>query len=266
MGFVAEHAGVRWIFWVFTIVNFVELLAYLLIGDETVYVKDNRLTQRRSALAKIFIPRRINPKPLRVIDFVKPLSLFTSIRVLVPSWAYAVVYCYANVSLIVETPVTYGKRYNFNAQEVGLQYISIIIGCLLGEQLSGPTSDWFLNSLRRKKGHSSAADRLWLSYIGYATVFTGLLVWGFELQAAKKKWDVSPDIGSAIASFGNQVLTTILVTFAVDSRKDRSTEVGVFVNAFRQIYGFVSILSRPVYQRRLTLGVSGWTVLPPTNV
>lgn len=227
--------------WVFVIVNFITLLAYLAFGDETVYVERSQTGPhgRRNVLFKIFVPRRIDPTPIKLYDFTAPLSFISFPRVVTPAWAYAIVYCYANVSLIVERPVTYGEKFHFNPQAVGLQYIPIIIGCLLGEQLSGPTSDWFLKTLQRKRGHSSSSDRLWLSYIGYATVFCGLLVWGFELQQAKT-WNVVPDIGAAIASFGNQVLTTILVTFAVESKKERATDIGVFINAFRQIYGFVS--------------------------
>lgn len=44
----------------------------------------------------------------------------------------------------------------------------------------------------------------------------------------------------AIAAFGNQVLTTTLISFAVDSHKEHSASIGVFINLCRQIYGFVS--------------------------
>jgi hypothetical protein len=47
-------------------------------------------------------------------------------------------------------------------------------------------------------------------------------------------------VGAGIASFGNQMQTTILTTFAVESKKERAAEVGIFVNICRQIYGFVS--------------------------
>jgi hypothetical protein len=99
--------------------------------------------------------------------------------------------------------------------------------------------DWFLKRVRQSRGYSCPADRLWLSYIAFSTIFAGLLVWGFQLQHATT-WNVTPCVGAAIASFGNQMQTTILTTFAVESKKERSAEVGVFVNVGRQIYGFVS--------------------------
>lgn len=100
-------------------------------------------------------------------------------------------------------------------------------------------SDWFLKTLRRKKGHTIPADRLLLSYIGYDTVFAGLLLWGFQLEKAVT-WNVTPCVGMAVAAFVNQVLTTILISFAVDCHKEYSAGIGVFVNFCRQVYGFVS--------------------------
>jgi hypothetical protein len=100
-------------------------------------------------------------------------------------------------------------------------------------------SDWFLRRLHQKRGHSCPADRLWLSYIAFATIIAGLLTWGFQLQHATT-WNVTPCVGAGIASFGNQMQTTILTTFAVESKKERAAEVGIFVNICRQIYGFVS--------------------------
>ena len=73
----------------------------------------------------------------------------------------------------------------------------------------------------------------------FSTVIAGLLTWGFQLEHASTWW-VTPCVGAAIASFGNQIQTTILTTFAVESRRERAAEVGVFVNICRQIYGFVN--------------------------
>lgn len=141
-------------------------------------------------------------------------------------------------------PIAFGEKFHFDAQQIGLQFIAIIIGCVLGEQVSGPMSDWFLKRVRQTEGHSCPADRLWLSYIAFSTIITGLLTWGYQLQHATT-WNVTPCVGAAIASFGNQMQTTILTTFAVESKKERAAQVGVFVNICRQIYGFVSFPELP---------------------
>lgn len=241
MGFVVKHIGITWIFWIFAIINFVQFLFYLAIGAETIYLPENDskgATDSRNPIIRTMVPRRIDPSPFKLTDFISPLFLGRLPRVLVPSFSLAIAFCYGNIAIVVEMPTAFGQKFNFDAQQVGLQFIAVMIGCFLGEQLGGPLSDWFLGMMTRRKGYRCPADRLWLSYIGYATIFAGLLTWGFQLQKATT-WNVTPCVGAAIASFGNQALVTTLTAFAVDSHKDLSTTVGVFVNICRQIYGFV---------------------------
>ncbi|OQE35515.1 hypothetical protein PENCOP_c013G07552 [Penicillium coprophilum] len=253
-GFVVQHLGISWIFWIFAIINGAQLIAYLLVGDETLYVKDVYAAQEpRNGWSRL-VPYRLDPRPFELQSFITPLFLGRYPRILIPGIAYGVEFAYANIAIIVETPLIFGEKFHFNAQQVGYQFVSIIIGSVIGEQVSGPMSDWFLRVLQRRKGHTIPADRLWLSYIGYGTVFTGLLVWGFQLEKATT-WNVTPCIGMAIAAFGNQVLTTILISFAVDSHKEHSASIGVFINLCRQIYGFCGPFYFP--DMYATLGLSG---------
>ena len=242
MGFVIKHIGVQWIFWIFVIINFCQFLAYLVLGDETIY---NPSHERKvpGRLGKI-IPMKISENNIRLRDFIAPFSLVKYPRVLIAMLAHSIFFCYGNIVLIVEMPISYGSKFDFDAQQIGLQFIAIIIGCALGEQLSGPLSDWSLKRFRQSRGYSYPADRLWLFYVAYATLFAGLLVWGFQLEKAKT-WNVTPCVGAAIASFGNQIQTTILTTFAVESKKERSTDVGVLFSLGRHVYGFVSSSQAP---------------------
>lgn len=259
MGFVTQHIGMQWIFWIYTIINFVQLLAYLALGDETIYVqpeaaKDATATTKdnRNIVVRNLMPRRINPRPLKPVEFVEPLFMSRFPRVLIPALAHGIAFCYGNIAIVVEMPTAFGQKFDFGPQQIGLQYIAVVIGCVLGEQLSGPMSDQWLKFLNRKRGHTCPADRLWLSYIGYGTLIAGLLTWGIQLQNASKTWNVTPCVGAAIASFGNQMLTTILTSFAVDSYRDQSTTVGVFINVCRQVCGFVCSIPDPLRRFSLT--------------
>lgn len=238
MGFVVQHIGVQWIFWIFTMINFGQFLLYLAIGDETIYNPENE--RRSNGFLEKLRPRKISSHSLKLQDFIAPFALAQYPRVLIAACAHAITFCYANIAIIVEMPIAFGQRFHFNAQQIGLQFIAVIIGCVLGEQVSGPMSDWFLKWMRRTKGQSCPADRLWLSYIAFSTIFAGLLTWGFQLQHATE-WNVTPCVGAAIASFGNQMQTTILTTFAVESKKERAAQVGILVNVCRQVYGFVRL-------------------------
>ncbi|EAW07127.1 putative MFS transporter [Aspergillus clavatus NRRL 1] len=262
MGFVVQHAGVQYIYWIFAILNFIQLLGYLFFGAETMRAPeidgyDVPKPKPSTGLLAKFLPRRIDRRPLTMRELLRPLSLARYPRITIPAIAHSIVFSYANIALIVEMPIAFGQKFHFNAQQIGLQFIAIIIGCFLGEQLSGPMSDWFLRTLDRRKGGHIPADRLWLSYIGFGTVFAGLLVWGFQLDKATS-WNVTPCIGAAIASFGNQICITILVSFAVDSYSAEASNVGVCINMFRQIWGFIAPFYLPLMFENLKLaGAAG---------
>ncbi|PYH42287.1 MFS general substrate transporter [Aspergillus saccharolyticus JOP 1030-1] len=256
MGFVTHHLGYQWMYWIFAIMNLVQLLAYLILGEETLYLpapeppSPSLNTTNPPRFYHKLRPRRINPHPLTLQAFFTPLLFLRRPRVLIPALTHAIVFCYANIALIVEMPIVFGERFAFNSQQIGLQFIAIIIGCLLGEQLSGPLSD----KLLRAHGTHRPADRLWLAYIAFGTVVTGLLVWGFQLSKATT-WNVTPCVGAAIASFGNQALTTIMVSYAVDSHREVATDVGVCINVVRHVYGFIGpFYFPPMFE---TLGLAG---------
>ncbi|KAF9884625.1 hypothetical protein FE257_001447 [Aspergillus nanangensis] len=242
MGFVSKHLGYEWIFWLFAIMNFIQVIVYLWIGEETMVPADNIDYPKAGAVKRGFfskmIPRRLDSRPLRAREFIEPLFMSRYSRVIVPAIAHSIVFCYGNIALIVEMPIAMGEKFKFDAQQIGLQFIAIIIGCVLGEQLSGPMSDWFMKTMSNKRGQHRPADRLWLSYIGFGTVICGLLVWGFQLDKATT-WNVTPCVGAAIASFGNQIITTIMISYAVDSHRDQSTNVGVCINLYRHVWGFI---------------------------
>lgn len=89
----------------------------------------------------------------------------------------------------------------------------------------------------RKSNAPSPEFRLWLSYGGFLLTIVGLIVFGACFENAKKnQWNVTPIIGIAIAAVGNQIVTTVLVTYAVDSHVEHSGSIGSFVNVVRQTW------------------------------
>lgn len=52
-------------------------------------------------------------------------------------------------------------------------------------------------------------------------------------------WTIGPDIGAAIAAVGNQIATTVLITYAVDCYREDAASVGVFITLIRQVWGFI---------------------------
>lgn len=186
--------------------------------------------------------RRIDPTPLRVWDFVSPFRYAASLTVMVPACAYAMVFLFGSVILTVETPQLFGEKFHFGPQQIGLQFLAIIIGTVLGEQIGGAMSDHWMNTKKRKASGAYVAPeyRLWLSYSGMLLTICGVVVFLVQNdRLAPGHYNVTPMVGAAIAAGGNQIVTTVLITYAVDCHPDDASGVGVFITFVRQIWGFI---------------------------
>ncbi|ODQ66882.1 MFS general substrate transporter [Nadsonia fulvescens var. elongata DSM 6958] len=254
MGFVQQHAGTKWIYWTFAIMNICQFLGYLFFGPETLYSRDGFIVKR----VNWWRLTRLDSQPLSWKAFLAPLKLAAVQQVIIPICAYAIVFCYANIALIVELPQVFGRKFHLDSQQTGLQFIALIIGSAIGEQLAGPLSDWWMKLRIRNRGRKIIEDRLWLSYPGFLMVIVGLIVWGVRTQqAAEGHWNITPLIGSGIAAAGNQIITTTLITFAIDVNSKVSSEVGLLVNVVRQVFGFLGPFYFPVMFNNLGFGGAG---------
>ena len=174
--------------------------------------------------------RRVDPTPFSLYEFVKPLTLVTQPSILIPTAAYAMVFLFASILSTVEIPQLLQTKFNLNAEEVGLQFLGLIIGSIIGEQLGGRMSDIWMNQRERRLGQKPEPEyRLWLSYFGFALAIIGLIVFLVCTQEAPAgHWTVTPIVGTAIGAGGNQIITTVLVTYAMDCYPHEAASVGVF--------------------------------------
>lgn len=69
---------------------------------------------------------------------------------MLPAVSYAMVFSFGSVLISIEMSQLYPEIYHFNTQQVGLQFVSLIVGSLIGEVIGGWTSDHWM-SLRKKK-------------------------------------------------------------------------------------------------------------------
>jgi hypothetical protein len=186
--------------------------------------------------------RRIDPTPFTAYEFISPLRMAAYPCVMIPAAAYAMVFLFASVLATVEIPQLFGEKFHLNAQQTGLQFLGLIIGSLIGEQIGGRASDMWMRWRGKKtaSGRPAPEFRLWLSYIGYGLTICGIVVFLVRIdQAQELKWNVTPIVGVGIASAGNQIVTTVLITYAVDCYHEEAGSIGVFISFVRQIWGFI---------------------------
>ncbi|KAJ5742049.1 hypothetical protein N7533_011458 [Penicillium manginii] len=240
-GFAVMRVGYRWIYWTLAIVNGIQFIVYLLFGSESLYLRNETARSNVTSVKEsMFKFRRIDPAPLRLWDFIQPLSYVMKPCVMIPAAAYAMIFLWGSIMLTIEIPQIFPEQFEMNTQQVGLHFLGIIIGSVLGEQVGGLISDRWMQ-LRQKKGgqYPEPEYRLWLSYIGHVLTVCGVVVFCVQLGKAGDKWNITPIIGAAIAAGGNQIVTTINITYAVDCYRTDAASVGVFITFVRQIWGFI---------------------------
>ncbi|KAJ4145833.1 hypothetical protein LMH87_004665 [Akanthomyces muscarius] len=237
-GFAVERAGYEWIFWSLAITNVVQFILYVALGSETRYIRsrsdDPSPVPRRLAL------RRIDPTPFSMLEFVHPFVYAVRWRVAIPAASYAMSFLFCNVVTTVEIPQLFAEKFHFGAQTLGLQFLALMVGSLVGEALgSAASSFWMARGINKNDGQRPRPERrLWLSYIGYAWAICGIVVF-LVMSAQLRVYNVSPVVGAGIAAAGNQVVTTVLVNYAVDCYPSDAASVGVYITFVRQIWGFI---------------------------
>ncbi|KAJ5524292.1 hypothetical protein N7494_010942 [Penicillium frequentans] len=240
-GFVAYRVGYVWIYWVLAMINGGQFILYLFLGPETRYVGSSEDSEGSVLKREYLSLRRIDPTPFTLYEFVKPLTMFRHSFIVIPTCAYAMVFLFANILTTVEIPALLQTKFGLNNEQVGLQFLGLIIGSVIGEQLGGGLSDyWMRMRARRTNNRAEPEFRLWLSYFGYALVIIGLITFLVCTQnATVGHWIVSPVVGTGIAAAGSQIITTVMVTYSVDCLPQEAASVGVFITFVRQIWGFL---------------------------
>lgn len=225
--------------------NAVQFILYFFLGPESLYIRGSTQPEsekNKSDFKKMYTSfRRIDPTPITFYDFVEPFTHAAHPCVLLPALAYAMEFLWTSIMITVEIPQLFPELFGFNTQQNGLQMIAVIVGTVIGEQIGGRMSDLWMSTRRRKLGgrNPPPETRLWLSHFGFALCIIGLVVFLVQLYYAGNTWNVTPLVGAGICSAGNQIVTTVLVTYAVDCYRSDAASVGVFITFVRQIWGFI---------------------------
>ncbi|KAJ5761046.1 Major facilitator superfamily domain general substrate transporter [Penicillium odoratum] len=240
-GFVTQRAGVVWIYWILAMINGGQFILYLFFGPETRYLGGG-VDQTRPAWKQEYLTlRRIDPTPFTWYEFIRPLTMARHPSILIPACAYAMIFLFGSILSTVEVPQLLQEKFKLNAEQLGLQFLGVIIGSLIGEQLGGHLSDlWMRRRAHRINRKPDPEFRLWLSYFGFALTMIGVIVFLVCTQtSASGHWSVAPIIGTGIGAVGNQLVTTVMITYAIDCYPQEAASIGVFITFVRQTWGFL---------------------------
>jgi hypothetical protein len=155
-----------------TQVNATQIILYFFLGAGTLYTaadQEHRQTQKSSYKPALAI-KRLDSRPLTLAGFLRPLSLAARPCVLLPSVAYAMVFLFASILISIEIPEIFPEKFSFDAQQIGLQNLAIIVGSGIGEVIGGRLSDQWMWYREKAIKRTESDGRLWRPSTDYGLV------------------------------------------------------------------------------------------------
>ncbi|MCJ1314967.1 hypothetical protein MMC15_000281 [Xylographa vitiligo] len=259
-GFLAEDQGWRWIFWLIAILGATGLvLAVMLMREFYAPVllsrKAKRLRQETGSeelrskheheASSALTARNIAQALLRPAKMFLFMPMVTII-----SLYLALGYGYMWI-IFTRLNLIYENVYDFSQGAVGLTYLGVGVGTVLGILLVGTLSDWYV-VYAAGEGEKKPEYRLPPMVLGAVFVPAGLLLYGWAAQY-KLKW-VVPLIGTGMMGFGLMMALLTAQTYLIDSLPLHAASANAVVETMLALSGSVFPLAGPALYDHLGLG------------
>jgi multidrug resistance protein len=221
-GFLSEAAGWRWVFWLITIAAGVLTTAAFFLMRETY---EPVLLERRTARLRketnnpdlrSKLATDLTKKEYFIRAIVRPTKmLFLSPTILIFSIYMAIVYGYLYLLFTTFTLVFEGV-YHFSQGSVGLTFLGVGIGSLLGLGVFGSMSDKLVKRMTAKHGGVMKPEYRLPPLIPASFLLPIGLFW-YGWSAEKHAHWIVPIIGTAIFGLSTIAMFMCIQTYFVDS-------------------------------------------------
>ncbi len=221
-GFLASAKGWRWVFWLLVIVSGVLSIVFFFSMRETyapllLERKTRRLRKATgNALLRSKLDVGLSPRDYFRRGIVRPLKMLAfSPIVLIFALYTAIVYGYLYLMFTSVTQV-FESTYNFSTSLVGLVYLGLGVGSLVGMAVFSLLSDRHIRRMAAREGQGMKPEyRLQLLPLGAVLLPIGFFIYGWTAEY-HKHW-IAPIIGMVVIGFANLVLFMALQMYLVDA-------------------------------------------------
>ncbi|OQE09449.1 hypothetical protein PENVUL_c006G09303 [Penicillium vulpinum] len=258
-GYLVESKGWRWTFWVLAMLTAAfSILAMLCLRESHPYTllrKKTKALQRQTGNQNFRSALEAGQptSSLFMFSILRPTKmLFLSPTVSLLALYIAVIYGYLYL-LFTTFPTVFLNVYHFSSGDVGLTYLGIGVGSIVGMVFQSLTSDQIFQWLKDRYGSSKPEYRLPLLFLSCWMIPVSLFWYGWTANR-DIHW-ISPIIATSLMGFGMVIAFTTVSTYLVDAYTEYAASAIAATTVLRSVIGAVLPLAGgPMYK---TLGL-GW--------
>ncbi|KAI0828097.1 bicyclomycin resistance protein [Hypoxylon sp. FL0890] len=269
-GFLSDAEGWRWSFWLLAIIGGLLsiLMLFSLKESYAPVILERKVAKLRKEtgndLLRSKLDAGLSPEDYFKRGIIRPFRmLFLSPIVALTSLYMAVTYGYLYLMFTSITEI-FQEYYHFSTSTVGLAFLGIGVGSMIGILLFSGTSDKYI---QRKAAQADAAAqasggvklgmkpeyRLPLLPLGAVFIPAGLFIYGWTAEY-KVHW-IAPIIGTAVVGVGNLIVFMSIQMYLVDTFTIYAASAIASNTVVRSLAGAVLPLAGlPMYSK---LGI-GW--------
>ncbi|KAI9700577.1 MAG: hypothetical protein M1820_006731 [Bogoriella megaspora] len=220
-GYLAEAKGWRWVFWLLVMLSGVfDLLCLVYCRETYAPVLLQRKTERlRKETGNLRLRSKLDtgltPGDLFMRSIIRPTKLLCFMPICTVLCLYtAVVY---GILYLLFTTFTYvfEEQYHFSSGNVGLTYLGIGIGLLVGLGAFGFASDRILKAKTKNGGEMKPEYRLPPLVPGSFCIPLGLFLYGWTAQY-HEQWAI-PLLGTLFVGIGMLAVFMAIQTYLIDA-------------------------------------------------
>lgn len=256
-GYLGQGAGWRWVFWLITIAGGVALTFSVVFMRETYEptLLERKAKRLRKETGNPNLRSKLDPGiPMREF-FIRALIRPTKMLILSPivlllSIYMAVIYGYLYL-LFTTLTLVFEQKYHFSQGTVGLSFLGIGVGSMIGLVIFGALSDRMVKKMSAK-GEMKPEYRLPPLMPGSLIIPIGLFWYGWS--ADKGIHWIMPIIGTLLVGLGLLATFMPIQTYLVDAYNIHAASAIAANTVLRSLVGAFLPLAGPDMYAALGLG------------
>ncbi|KAH6877322.1 major facilitator superfamily domain-containing protein [Thelonectria olida] len=254
-GYLTQAKSWRWSFWVVAIVSgAITILNFIFMRETYAYTILQKKTKRLQKETGNMKLRSVadtgrSPGALFRHAIVRPTKmLFFSPIVFLLSLYMAIVYGYLYL-IFTAMPILFQQEYGFSTGSVGLAYIGIGAGSVVGLFIAGGISDPLVRHLTKKNGGEPMPEyRLPIMVIASVFVPAGLFLYGWTAEKGDH-W-ILPILGTSFLGFGMMCAMMGSSVYLVDAYAEFAASAMSASTVLRSLLGaLLPLAGRKMYDQ-----------------